>query len=57
MSKQYRAPLMASIYEIGWPVALLAGLGAVGAIKMADEQGCYWLTWAALWAAASVVLP
>jgi 4-amino-4-deoxy-L-arabinose transferase-like glycosyltransferase len=49
--------LMASVYEIGWPVALLAGLGAVSAVKFADEQGCYWLTWAVLWVVASIVLP
>ena len=49
--------LMASIYEIGWPVALLAGLGAVAAVKLADLQGCYWLTWAELWTAASLILP
>jgi hypothetical protein len=49
--------LMASVYEIGWPVALLAGLGAVSAIRLRNEQSCYWLTWGVLWAVASVVLP
>jgi hypothetical protein len=49
--------LMASVYEIGWPVALLAGLGAVSAVRLRNDQGCYWLTWAVLWAGASVALP
>jgi hypothetical protein len=49
--------LLASLYEIGWPVVLLAGLGAVSIAKQRDTQGWYWLTWAAVWALASVVLP
>jgi hypothetical protein len=49
--------LMASVYEIGWPVALLAALGAVSAVRLRNEQGCYWLSWAALWAFASAALP
>jgi hypothetical protein len=49
--------LLASIYELGWPVALLAGLGAISVIRSRDGQGYYWLAWAGVWAMASVVFP
>lgn len=49
--------LLASIYELGWPVALLAGFGAISVVRQRDGQGWYWLAWAGLWAAASMILP
>ncbi|MFL5242855.1 MAG: hypothetical protein ACJ8FY_12160 [Gemmataceae bacterium] len=49
--------LLASIYELGWPVTLLAGFGAVSVVRQRDNQAWYWLTWAVLWAAASLLLP
>jgi 4-amino-4-deoxy-L-arabinose transferase-like glycosyltransferase len=49
--------LLASTYELGWPVALLAGLGAISVVRNRDGQGCYWLAWAGVWTMASVVFP
>jgi hypothetical protein len=49
--------LLASIYELGWPVALMAGFGAISVVRQRDAQGWYWLAWAGLWAAASMILP
>jgi hypothetical protein len=51
------ASLLAAVYEVGWPVILLAGLGAVLALRQADGAGAYWLAWAGLWVAAGLVLP
>jgi hypothetical protein len=48
---------LASVSQVGWPVALLAGLGAVGAVKTLPEQGRYWATCAAAWVVASLVFP
>jgi predicted membrane-bound mannosyltransferase len=49
--------LAASAFRLGWPVALLALLGGVLALRRRDEQDRYWLTWAAVWAATCLVLP
>jgi hypothetical protein len=49
--------LLMSVTQVGWPVVLLAGVGGLGVWRRQNEQGWYWLTWAALWAAASVILP
>lgn len=49
--------ILASVSQLGWPVALLALLGAVSAWKRRGEQDGYWLAWAGLWAGAIVALP
>ena len=49
--------LAAGVLQIGWPIALLALVGAVDVAISRDAEGVYWLTWAGVWAAATVVLP
>jgi predicted membrane-bound mannosyltransferase len=49
--------LLASLSQVGWPVALLAGVGGVLAWKADREQGRYWVTFAGLWVFASLALP
>jgi hypothetical protein len=46
-----------AVYLIGWPVCLLAAVGAVLLLSQKREQGAYWLAWAGLWFAASAALP
>jgi hypothetical protein len=47
----------AAFFQVGWPVACLAGLGLVGLLQRRDGLGWYWAAWLALWAVASVALP
>src|SRR5262249_37189039 len=49
--------ILASISQLGWPVALLALLGVVAALRRRGEQDGYWLVWAGLWAVATVLMP
>jgi hypothetical protein len=56
--------LVASVSKLGWPVALLAGLGAVvvvagsrDASSAQREQDWYWLLWGSFWLAGCLVLP
>lgn len=49
--------IMSSLSQLGWPVALLAALGAFSAIRRWGEQDGYWLAWAGLWGVVTVVLP
>ena len=49
--------VMAAVSQIGWPTALLAGVGAAAVVWQRDEQGWYWLTWAGVWFAAALALP
>ncbi len=49
--------LLASVYKLGWPVALLAGLGAVVALVGRQEQERYWLIWGGLWLVGCLLLP
>jgi hypothetical protein len=49
--------VMASISQLGWPVALLAFLGVVAVWKQKDEQSSYWAVWAVVWMGASLALP
>jgi len=46
-----------SLFHLGWPIALLSGFGAALALLQREQQDRYWLTWAAIWAGSSVVLP
>ena len=49
--------LGAAIFKLGWPLCLLAGLGAVLALSRQREQDWYWLTWGVLWLASCLILP
>jgi hypothetical protein len=49
--------LLASAMQPGWPVALLALLGAVLFVRQRSAQGWYWLTWVGVWVVASATLP
>jgi 4-amino-4-deoxy-L-arabinose transferase-like glycosyltransferase len=49
--------LVTSVAQVGWPVLLLACLGALDVWREPSEQGVYWLTWTALWGVAASVLP
>jgi hypothetical protein len=49
--------LQGAVSQLGWPVVLLALPGALALGKQRPEQAGYWLSFAALWLAASVVLP
>ena len=49
--------MLGSVNVIGWPVFLLAGLGAVRLICRHPSQGGYWLTWAATFVGAGATLP
>jgi hypothetical protein len=49
--------VMSSVSQLGWPVALLALLGAIAAWKRRGEQDGYWLVWAGVWASATLLLP
>src|SRR5262249_20322116 len=48
---------MASVSQLGWPIALLAFLGVVSLWTHRDPQGWYWASWAAVWMAVGLVLP
>lgn len=47
----------AGVSQLGWPVALLAVVGAALSWQAGGARAWYWLSWAGLWAAASLVLP
>jgi hypothetical protein len=49
--------VMASVSQLGWPIALLALLGLLTVGRWNREQAGYWIAWSVLWATASVVLP
>lgn len=49
--------LLASVYKLGWPVALLAGLGAVVALNQWKPADRYWLIWGSLWLVGCLALP
>jgi hypothetical protein len=48
---------LASINQLGWPIALFALVAAIDFIVARNSQGWYWVTWASLWAGATVLLP
>jgi hypothetical protein len=49
--------LVASVYKLGWPVALLAGLGVVVALVQRSETDWYWLTWGSVWLVGCLAFP
>jgi hypothetical protein len=49
--------VMASVSQLGWPIALLALLGLLTMGQRDREQASYWIAWAVLWCAASIILP
>jgi hypothetical protein len=49
--------LAAATFKLGWPLLLLAGLGAVLALTRRKEQDWYFLTWGAVWLGVCTVLP
>jgi hypothetical protein len=49
--------VLASVSQLGWPIALLAALGAVSVWKANDVQAGYWGVWMVVWFAASLMLP
>lgn len=49
--------VMASVSQLGWPIALLAFVGLLTSARGDPAQAGYWITWAALWAVAAVLLP
>jgi hypothetical protein len=49
--------ILASIYALGWSVALLAALGFVLLMRDRNAQNWYWITCALGWAAATAALP
>jgi hypothetical protein len=49
--------LFAAISQLGWPIALLAAVGFLGAWQQGTEQGRYWMSWAVIWLVTSAVLP
>lgn len=49
--------LLAAVNSIGWPVALLAALGFLHLAHQRSAQSWYWITCAAAWGVASIVLP
>jgi hypothetical protein len=49
--------VLASLNQVGWPIALFATVAGVGFLAAPSAQGWYWLTWGAFWAGASVFLP
>jgi hypothetical protein len=51
------ASLLAAISQLGWPVAILAGVGAIAALQSPNEQDWYWLSWGATWFISSALLP
>ncbi len=49
--------VQAAVNRAGYPVVLLAALGAVDALRRRDGLGVVWVTWAGVWAGAALVLP
>ena len=49
--------LTASIFRLGWPVALFSAIGVALAIRERGPQDRYWLCWAAVWAGTCLVMP
>jgi hypothetical protein len=49
--------MAASVSQLGWPIVLLAGVGAVLSWQSGTERDWYWLSWAGLWAVVTVGLP
>jgi hypothetical protein len=49
--------VLASINQLGWPVALFALVGTIYFVVSRNSQGWYWVSWALLWAVATVLLP
>jgi len=49
--------VLASLNQVGWPIALFATVAGVGFLAAPSGQGWYWLTWGAFWAGATVFLP
>jgi len=49
--------VMASVSQLGWPVALLALVGAVSLWKRGSAQDGYWLAWAVIWGIGTLLLP
>lgn len=49
--------LLASVFKLGWPVALLACLGAVVALVQWNPADRYWLIWGGLWLVGCLALP
>jgi hypothetical protein len=49
--------LLGAVSQLGWPVVVLAVLGAFCLVKDNPAQGAYWLTFAGTWAGASLVFP
>jgi len=49
--------LAATTFKLGWPLVLLAGLGAVLALTRRKEQDWYFLTWGAVCLGVCTLLP
>jgi hypothetical protein len=49
--------LQGSVSQLGWPVVVLAVLGAVCLVRDDPEQGAYWVAFVGTWVGAAVVLP
>jgi len=49
--------VISSVSQFGWPIVLLALLGALSVWKNGGVQEWYWLSWAAVWAAGCLLLP
>ncbi len=51
------ASLLAAVSQLGWPIAMLAGVGIIAACRGSSEQDWYWLVWGAVWVSSAVILP
>lgn len=49
--------LLACATQLGWPVLLLAGFGALCAGQRGTPADWYWLSWAGLWVVCPLALP
>ncbi len=49
--------VLGSLYLMGWPIDLLAVVGALLMWQRRPEQGVYWITLALVWLAASALMP
>jgi hypothetical protein len=49
--------LAAAVSQLGWPIALLALVGAALAVQAGGPANWYWLSWTAVWAGVTLVIP